>query len=443
VPSPAWFPGDLMGHSIPADSDALRAGGARFLTDAFRANGILAADNRVTRITRFEPSAGGSTGRKLLLSVEYQEQLPGLHRDLFVKFSRDLDDAIRDRWKIQMELEVRFALLSRMPDFPIAVPQCYFADYHPESGTGILITQRIEFGSGPIERHYQKCLDYEMPEPLEHYKALIKALARLAGTHKAGRFPEAIVQQLPFDLSKLTVSRHVPYTAAQLQKKVSNYAEFAARFPQLLSKSLTTPEFIAQLAHEIPRLADCEQAVKQFLQSKPELIALCHWNAHVDNAWFWRDAQGELVCGLLDWGHASQMNLGMAISGCLTGAEPDLLITHLDELLALFASEFTRCGAAPVDVAELKLHASLYHAISGLLILDAPILIQRAIPDLSQAGSRFDPRIKTDELARAQLQMLSLYLSLWQNQNFGMALDEFRHRSIPGARASTVVSCVG
>jgi hypothetical protein len=443
VPDLAWFPGDLLGLPMPADSNTLQAGGTQFLTAAFRASGVLAADNCVTQITQFEPIAGGSTGRKLLLSVEYRKALPGLQRDLFVKFSRDLDDAIRDRWKIQMEREVRFALLSRMPEFPIAVPRCFFADYHQESGTGVLITERIAFGSGEIERHYQKSLDYKMPEPLEHYKALIKALARLAGTHKAGRLPEAVVRQFPFDISKLTVSRHVPYTDEQLQKKVRNYSDFAARFPQLLAKNLTTPEFIARLGRAIPRLVQCEPAVKQILQSRPDLIALCHWNAHVDNAWFWRGAHGELECGLLDWGHVSQMNLGMAISGCLTGTEPELLSAHLDELLALFATEFERCGAASIDVADLKLHALIYYAVSGLLLLDAPVMIQRFVPDLEQAGSRLDPRIEGNEHARAQLHMLSLYLTLWQNQTFDTALSEFLRRYGDGARLSAEVTSSG
>ncbi|MBV8804831.1 MAG: hypothetical protein JO042_07285, partial [Sinobacteraceae bacterium] len=164
-----------MGLPVPADATALRAQAETFLTDAFRAGGALGADNRVVEITRFSEWPGGSTGRKLLLSVAYEKADPGLHTDLFVKFSRDLTDPIRDRARYQMESEVRFALLSRRAGFPIAVPTCLFADFHRESGTGILITQRVPFGTGAIEPHYEKCLDTEMPEPLEHYKAVTRA----------------------------------------------------------------------------------------------------------------------------------------------------------------------------------------------------------------------------------------------------------------------------
>ncbi len=423
-----WVLGDTLGLSIPAHAVALRARGLIFLSEAFRANGTLAPDNRVTQINQFEDCPGGSTGRKLLLSVAYERPDPELRSDLFVKFSRDFDDPIRDRGRIQMELEVRFALLSRVPEFPIAVPKCYFADYHRESGTGILVTERIAFGVGAVERHYDKCLDYEMPAPLEHYQALVKGIARLAGADRAGRLPSSVATQFPFDPGKLTVGGNRSYTAARLAKKIETYRSFAERYPQLLPRDVRSPGFISQLAKQASRFAETGDSIRQLLGSKPELVALCHWNAHVDNAWFWRGASHQLECGLLDWGHVSQMNMAMALAGCLTGAEPELLSEHLDALLALFGSEFERCGAPSLDLRELKLHLLLYLGLSGLLLLDAPVLIERAVPDLAEVSSRIDSRIKDREFVRAQLHMLTLLLTLWRTQDFGAALDELDRR---------------
>ena len=65
----------------------------------------------------FDEVPGGSTGRKVLLTVEYDKPCR-THTDLFVKFSRDFDNPIRDRGKTQMEPEVRFASLSRATGFP-------------------------------------------------------------------------------------------------------------------------------------------------------------------------------------------------------------------------------------------------------------------------------------------------------------------------------------
>ena len=109
-PVPTDFvPGDATGIAIPAHSEALRSVAEVFLTDAFRAFGSLSQANRIVRITRFEPFSGGNSGHKLVLSVEYEHAEPGLHTDLFVKFSRDFNDAFRDRRRLELEAEVRLA----------------------------------------------------------------------------------------------------------------------------------------------------------------------------------------------------------------------------------------------------------------------------------------------------------------------------------------------
>jgi hypothetical protein len=180
-----WVIGDHFGLPIPADPAALHAGGATSLSQAFQSSGALTADNTVTGISQFDEIPGGSSGRKLLLGVEYQKPDTTLRTDLFVKFSRDLQDPIRDRGRTQMESEVLFAKLSRVPGFPIAMPTAQFADYHRDTGTGILISARIRFGDNGIEHQY-KCLDYQMPEPLDHYRALLTALAELVGYHRSG-----------------------------------------------------------------------------------------------------------------------------------------------------------------------------------------------------------------------------------------------------------------
>ena len=130
-----WAIGDQFGLLFPADAVALGDGGAGFLTDAFRTSGVLDG-NRVRRITDLHEVAGGSTGRKAVVSVEYNEPEPGLHTELFVKFSRDFDNPIRDRGKTQMEPEVRFASLSRAPGFPIAIPRALFGDYQRRPARG-------------------------------------------------------------------------------------------------------------------------------------------------------------------------------------------------------------------------------------------------------------------------------------------------------------------
>lgn len=432
-----WVSGDTLGLDIPAHAGALLAGGATFLTAAFRACGALADDNAVTAITGSEECPGGSTGRKLLLSVAYEKAARDLPTDLFVKFSRDFDDEIRDRGKDQMESEVRFALLSRAEDFPVAVPACLFADYHAASGTGILISQRIAFGVDGVEPHYAKCMDYRMPEPLAHYKALVGSVARLAGTHKAGRLPASVNREFPFDPDQWAESDRIRYTARQLQNRVARFREFAANHPGLLPDNIRSEAFIAQMHDDVPRLLEHEQAIRRFQSEDPDFIALCHWNANVDNAWFWRDAQGGIACGLMDWGRVSQMNVALALFGSLVAGERDMWDRHIDELLAFFAAEYHRSGGPLLEVAELRLRLNLVACMMGLAwLMDAPPLIQRHVPMLRDIESRFDPRLTASETGRVQLHMLINFLNLWQTQDFGACLDQVLRRAGHDAAAA-------
>lgn len=409
---------------IPADPAALRSGGTRFLTNAFRASGVLAHDNAVKNITDFREVPGGSTGRKVALSVEYDTPAQDLHTDLFVKFSRDLENPTRDRGKTQMEPEVRFGALSRTPEFPITVPTVLFGDYQRATGTGILITERIQFGANGIERQYHKCLDYEMPEPVEHYRALLTALARLAGTHRSGCLPAHLTAHFPLDVEAATVGERAPLTMDKLERRLTQLAEFAETHPGLLPANVGSPEFLARLRDDAPRFTQYEGLIARGLAADTDYVALCHWNANVDNAWFWRDADAVLRCGLMDWGCVGQMNMGMAIWGAMSGAETDLWDGHLDELLDLFVGEFRRCGGPDLDRDRLVRHTLLYAAAMGVAwLLDVPALICMRF-GVAVPGGRKDLRIAGDESVRAPLQMLSNLLNLWERYRVGGLLDE-------------------
>ncbi|BBY20664.1 hypothetical protein MSTO_08690 [Mycobacterium stomatepiae] len=153
------------------------------------------------------------------------------------------------------------------------------------------------------------------------------------------------------------------------------------------------------------------------------LTALCHWNANIDNAWFWRDADRVLHCGLMDWGCVSQMNLGMAIWGAMSGAETDLWDLHLDDLLQLFVSEVRRHGGPRLEAARLRRHTLLYAAAMGVAwLLDVPALIRKKF-GAEGPSTRTDPRIRADESVRAPLQMLCNLLSVWERYGMGDLLD--------------------
>jgi hypothetical protein len=417
--------GDATGLAIPAHAAALRAAGEAFLTEAFRSFGSLSPDNGIVRISRFEPFPGGNSGHKLLLSVDYARAEPGLHTDLFVKFSRDFSDAFRDRRRHELEAEVRLAALSRLPGFPVSVPAACFADFHRESGTGILISQRIAFGSGGIEPLRPKCMDHELAEPLAYYRATVTALARLAAAHKAGLLSPQVDALFPFDFETAAADFPIPWDEQQLRERVARYAAFAASCPRLLPSHVAAPEFIARLEHEAVRFLRHEARIKRFLFAQRDFVALCHWNTNIDNAWFWRDSSGVLQCGLLDWGMVRQMNVATALWGGLCGASLEIWDTHLDELLALFARELLAHGGPRLDAAELRLHLDLSVAMLGLaLMMDVPSLVLSRLPESAGASGPLDPLLHKNEVARGFLHVFTAFLNLWHAHDFGASLDQ-------------------
>lgn len=399
------------------------------MTDAFHAFGSLPPDNGVARVVEIEPCGGGSTGAKLFLKLEYARADPALHTELFVKFSRDFDDAMRDRQRTEMEAEARFAPITRLPGFPISTPAAYFADYQRASGTGLIITQRVGFGRSNIEKQHRKCADHELAEPLPYYRALVTALARLAAAHKAGRLSADIETRFPYDASAASADP-IRFDAAQLDQTLASCAEFARNCPQLLPEAVRTTDFLDRMRRDAHRIRNHEAALQGYLRGNPDFIALNHWNAHIDNAWFWRDGGGELQCGLIDWGRVSQITFGAALWGCLSAAHHDVWAHHLDQLLALFAEEYAAHGGPRISVAELERHLILHVATMGVArVLAMPQIILYRLPEAASASGPLDPVFERSESARNCLHIYTVFLNLWHARDFGAHLDALLARA--------------
>lgn len=418
------FLGQTTGLAIPAHPVALQVGGAEFLTQAFHAYGSLPRDARVARIVHSERCAIGSTGEKLYLTLAFEPAAPGLPSEFFVKFSRHFSDPFHDRRRFELQSEIDFARLAAKPAFPIPVPRAFFGDYDGDSGTGLLITERIGFGQGGIEPVATKCMDRDLDRPLDYYRAVVTALARVAGAHHAGLLSPEVDRLFPFDLDEAIREDPIEYDEAQLTGLVADYAAFAAAHPQLMPAHLRTPEFLACLQGNVVAIARHQRTIKRYLHSDPRYIALTHFNPNLDNAWFWRDGSGELQCGLFDWQRARQMNVAYALWGGLSGADPELWDSHLDELLALFASEFHAHGGPLLQVETLALHLHLYSASIGTAgLLHAPSVVRSRLPEIGQTSGLSDPRLLANEGARCFLHVFTAYLHLLSMDGFNHKLD--------------------
>jgi len=420
---PKWARGDRFGIALPAKPEALLERGPEFLTRAFHASGVLATDNRIVAITRFNGWQVGGTGEKAMLSVAYERDEPGLVHDLFAKFSRSAADRTRDRVRWHMEPEVKLANLSREPGFPVPVPRCLYADFEQASGTGVIISECLAFGKGGIEPRHLKGMDECLPDPIGHYRALITALAHLSGRHKSGRLGPAVERDFPFDIDEAVASHRNPFDAEGLTMRVDRLSAFVAQYPHLFPPHVADPAFLAQFRSDAPRVVASQDAIHRPHLSNPDMIALCHWNGNVDNAWFWRESDDALQCGLLDWGSVSQMHISQSIWGALSAAEPDMVDRHLTELIDLFVTEFARSGGPKLDRAEVEHEFEIHVTTNGLsTLMIAPRAILSEVPDLAGVSDRYDPIFATNETARVLLKVTVNFLNLWERRDLGRHL---------------------
>ncbi|RBY90639.1 hypothetical protein [Blastococcus sp. TF02A-26] len=414
-----WAPGAHFGLEVPSDAATLLADGPGFLTRAFRAAGSLGPEGSVRRVVAAREFEGGGTGKKLLLTVEYDRPPAGLPEELFVKFSRNHDDELRDSGRFQMVSEVAFAVLSRAPDFPVPVPTMVFADVDPQTSTGLLVTACVPYGRDGVEPHHPKCLDHEIPDQAGHYEAILRGLARLSGAHRAGRLSPEFDRVFPYDRTRAAAGfgRRVP------EEKVVQWATrlfaFADRYPQLFPAHARDAAFRERFLADVPVVLAATDRIGEILHGDPDLIAFAHWNANIDNCWFRRGADGRLEAGFLDWANAGQLSVAQSVSGALSCAEVPLWEEHLDRLLTVFVEEYAAAGGPAVDLDTLRLHVLLI-AASGLPhSLGAPVAVPREVADLDEVESSRDPRLSRHENARIQLHMAVKTLSLWESLRLG------------------------
>ena len=411
-----WVDGDIFGVRIPADLPSLLDGGTAFLTEAFRVAGSLEPAGRVTDIVGAHPFIGGGTGPKATVDVTYEGHGVAAPEHLFVKFSRNFADDLRDRGRSMMVSEARFAVLAR-DGFPVPIPRFCFADVEASSGTGLLITARIPYGSDGVEPLQPKCLDHLLDDPTDHYAAILRGQARMAGAHIAGHLSPDFDIHFPYDpgLAGATVGALAPVET--LERWAHRMFDFVDRHPQLFEGELVDR---GRFLHDLPRVHARRGRIVDVLRGAPGSVGFSHWNANIDNCWFERDDDEGLVAGFIDWANAGPATAAQAVLGALSGAPATLWRDGLDDLLVVYADTLADVGAPRPDIDQLRLELLLLHATSSLAFaMGAPIAIAREIADIDALVGPRDETFLDHENARIQLHMMTNLLVNWEAFNLG------------------------
>mmetsp|Transcript_12955 Transcript_12955/g.40419 ORF Transcript_12955/g.40419 Transcript_12955/m.40419 type:complete len:662 (+) Transcript_12955:133-2118(+) len=418
-------PGMIYGLEFPWSEELLRDYGAKWLTDAFRAAGTLDGGNKVMQVMlekRIKITAGNNAG-KFLFEVKYAKSQPNLHTKLFAKVPFTMTPATKtDRlsssvYKQPMDLcELQTYRLFEA-SLPVRTPKFYYGDISNETSNFVLITERIPYAEidgrkdelrpFDIEGPYDKCKDFQLRGSVrEYYLLLMRMMGRIAGAHKSGRFaseeviaanltrpPAGPENPMAYGFNPTGASGEPPES---YRRKLDTAVKFFGETARVVFPSYAREKwFHDKFAATMLTWSAYQGEIEYFKIVSPDYVALGHNNLNVDNAYFWRDEQGVLDCGVIDWGGFGVSNLGHKIYWILNCSDFEHIEANLTAYIEVFIAAYHEHGGPLLDAELVRMHIFLT-AIANLSQMMQAIpncFSMCAAKEWETIKDRHDPRI--------------------------------------------------
>eukprot|EP00747_Dinoflagellata_sp_TGD_P182272 gnl/TRDRNA2_/TRDRNA2_36459_c0_seq1.p1 gnl/TRDRNA2_/TRDRNA2_36459_c0~~gnl/TRDRNA2_/TRDRNA2_36459_c0_seq1.p1 ORF type:complete len:593 (+),score=127.09 gnl/TRDRNA2_/TRDRNA2_36459_c0_seq1:75-1853(+) len=422
--------GMIYNIEFPWDAATLEQMGAAWCDKAFHLAETIPKDVKVTKLKNVKAYIGGGNCSKLTFEVEYSKNVKGLHTKLFAKIPFPLDGKTRsDRMASSImqqgqdigEINAHRLFESRLP---FEIPRYYFGDVSNETTNWILITQQIPFGQRVDDRvydpPYEKGRDWELKGTSdEYYFLLLKRGAKMCGAYKAGELsPQEVMDKLyqnPAYTPPEAWGMGPHCTGLQepeYKAKIKMGAEFISEIGKaLFPPKVADPKFVNETWKKAIGITNAYKAEIQFwVHRKPEYIVWSHGNLNVDNVFFWRNEDGTLDVGLLDWGGAGISSIGWKLWWWLYSAEFDFLNEKIDQLMEFFIDEYKSSGGPQLEADELKWQFTLAALDQGVGLLGAVPQMYRMCKKAEWATitDRKDPRIANNVDGKNTLRIYTL-----------------------------------
>lgn len=425
-------PGDYFGLQFPHSKEQLESWGAEWFTKAFRASGVLQAENAVTRISEIKEFVGGGAGLKATLKVEYKVDTPYLHKELFVKLPHKGGSDryfVSCMWNHDRPELIFYIWLEKF--VPFRVPKFYFGDISAKTTNYVLITEKIPFSEpgkktfkpGEVEPPYDKHKDWELPAPgpAAYYNASLRALGKMAGMFKKDQLHPQVSMMFPMPDLVPEMPKGIPGLDVDARKMSVAKCDSFIRFIGTTAKAVFWPEitdarFLQQWKDQILHVMDYGVELGIFQIMDHDYVALTHNNLQIDNAFFWRNEANEVQVGLLDWGILACGSVAGAIQGCISGAQYEVLVERLDEFLRTFADSYAENGGPRLDLEKLRLLYLLQVALWGTSVVSnvTQVLKFTKEAEWKEIKDWMDPRLLDRFQPRVHCAQFRLVLRLWQ-----------------------------
>jgi len=197
-------------------------------------------------------------------------------------------------------------------------------------------------------------------------------------------------------------------------------------FPKELTEKAHTDKFFKEAGEMSMYCAE----MQLYLTCMPEYFSLVHPNAQVDNAWYWRDPEGTLQCGLLDWGGVSHGTIPNCLANGWMGAEAEVMDEHETKLIRFFIDEYEKVTGEKLDFDDVHMHVKLGHAIVLFGCCANIGMLYRIFKkdEWPSIKGRKDPRINNNFLSRCYFVQIELFLAMFKKRSPYKAFKEWMTR---------------
>lgn len=451
-------PGMIYGLDFPWSPELLIEFGPKWLTRAFRAAGTLSSSNRVVSVVleKTIKVTGGNNAGKFLFEVEYANFDVSLDTKLFAKVPFAVNKATEnDRisssvYKQTMDLyEINtYRLLEAC--LPMKTPKYYFGDISNATTNYILITARIPFAEFAgkrkgdlrpfeIEGPYDKCKDHLLRgDQQEYYTLLVQSIAKVAGLHKSGKFArEDVLEASLGGCVKQDWGMNPDAPTGENPVMVKRKLDAAVKFFSDTARHLfpayaANEDFQQKFVNTMMKWSAYQTEVAYWKVSMPDHVALGHANLNADNAYYWRDNDGKLDCGVFDWGGFGQTNIGHKIWWTFNCADFDQFKANYKQHLATFISTYATHGGPTIDEGVLSM-ALLLTTLENAYYMVASVpncFKMCALSEWATIKDRHDPRVADDIDGKSTLRTTLTVLNNALRAIEEMAADENLERWI-------------
>eukprot|EP00415_Alexandrium_ostenfeldii_P000965 UN0965 len=127
----------------------------------------------------------------------------------------------------------------------------------------------------------------------------------------------------------------------------------------------------------------------------PDYVVFTHQNLNVDNAFFWRDGEGKLDCGIFDWGNIKAMGMGHMFYWWLYTAEWHVLCEHVQGIMDYTIDTYRENGGPELDKSRFWTMYILTALEHNCDVVKAVPLLYKMVPkkDFETITSLKDDRI--------------------------------------------------